>query len=142
MKWLLLALVCGCARGGAADVADKFVDLYFVEIDQKRALPLASGPARQKLEEELSLVADVRRTYEPEQAKPSIYYQRQSELVSGDHARFTYDLTIRQGRDETKRNCLISVERVDGRWTVANFIVGEGHLPQRPQGTAPVPATK
>ncbi len=140
MRWLVLSVLCACAPKGAAEVADKFVDLYFVEIDQRRALPLTSGPARQKLEEELSLVADIRRTYEPEQAKPSIFYKRQSQREAGDHARFTYDLTIRQGHDETKRNALISAEKVDGKWTVANFIVQEGHLLQAPApGTAPTP---
>jgi hypothetical protein len=140
MKWLLMLTLCGCSPKGAAQVADKFVDLYFVEIDQKKALPLTTGPARQKLEEELSLVADIRKTYEPDQAKPSIFYQRQSEREAGDHARFTYDLTIRQGRDETKRNALVSAEKVDGKWTIANFIVQEGHLLQRPaQATAPSP---
>jgi hypothetical protein len=135
MRWLALALVMGCTPHSAVAVADKFVDLYFVEIDQKQALAYTSGPARQKLEEELSLVADIRRTYEPEQAKPSIYYTRQSQVESGDHARFTYDLTIRQGRDETRRNALISAEKVDGKWTVANFIVQEGYLLKRPQGS-------
>jgi hypothetical protein len=138
-KILALLLLCGCAPKTATEVADRFVDLYFVEIDQKRALPLASGPARQKIEEELSLVADIRRTYEPDQAKPSIFYSRKSQQETGDHARFTYDLTIRQGHDETHRNALLSAERVDGKWTVANFIVQEGHLLERPKETAPSP---
>jgi hypothetical protein len=137
MRWLVVALLCGCAPKGAAEVSDRFVDLYFVEIDQKKALQFTSGPARQKLEEELSLVADIRKSYEPDAAKPSIFYSRRSQREAGDHARFTYDLTIRQGRDETKRNALISTERVDGHWTVANFIVQEGHLLQRP---APAPS--
>ncbi len=141
MKWIPLLLLCGaCAPKSATAVADKFVDLYFVEIDQKQALPLTSGPARQKVEEELSLVADIRRTYEPEQSKPSIFYTRRSQSESGEHARLTYDITIRQGRDETRRNALISAERVDGKWTVANFIVREGHLLERPaSATAPSP---
>ncbi len=139
MKWLLLVMLAGCTPKSATAVADKFVDLYFVEIDQKKALPLTSGLAHQKIEEELSLVADIRRSYEPDAAKPSIFYSRMSQSESGDHARFTYDLTIRQGRDETHRHALISGERVEGKWTIANFIVQEGHLPQRPQGLQPSP---
>ena len=143
-----LWLLAGCAPKSAAAVADKFVDLYFVEIDQKKALPLTTGLAHQKIEEELSLVADIRRSYEPDQAKPSIFYTRQSQSEAGEHARFTYDLTIRQGHDETHRNALISAERVDGKWTIANFIVQEGHLPERPPsgststGTATAPSPK
>jgi hypothetical protein len=127
-----LLLVAGCAPKGAVAVADRFVDLYFVEIDQRRVLPLTSGLARSKIEEELGLVEKVRQTYDPAQAKPTISYARRSEQVAGDHARVSYDITIRQGRDETRRNALISAERIDGVWTVANFIVHEGYLPPRP----------
>jgi hypothetical protein len=133
MKWLLLALgLAGCTPKTAEAVADRFVDLYFVEIDQRRAIELTSGLARQKLDEELTLVAKVRENYEPEQAKPSIYYKRRDAQVTGDRGRFAYDLTIRHEKDNMPKNALISVERVDGKWTVANFIVGEGALPSRP----------
>ena len=138
-RWLFLWLAtcaAGCVPRSASGVADKFVDLYFVEIDQKRALPLTTSLAHQKIEEELSLVADIRKSYEPDQAKPSISYARKSAKETGDHARFTYDLTIRQGRDETHRNALVSAERIDGRWTIANFIVQEGHLLERPPASA------
>jgi hypothetical protein len=131
----LAPLVCvGCRPKGAAQVSDRFVDLYFVEIDQKRALPLTTGLARSKMEEELSLVAQVRATIDPSQAKPSIFYTRRDTVVAGDHARLSYDLTIRQGRDETTRNALISLERVGADWRVGNFIVREGHLPAPPAG--------
>jgi hypothetical protein len=129
---LMLLLAAGCAPKTPAQVADRFVDLYFVEIDQKRALELASGLARTKLEEELSLVEKIRTTYEPDQAKPSIFYTRRDAHVDGDHARLAYDLTIRQGRDETKRSALISVEKIGDKWTVGNFMVREGWLPQAP----------
>ncbi len=131
MNKLLLAalLLVGCTPKTPVQVADKFVDLYFVEVDQARALALSSGLARSKLEEELSLVEKVRQSYDPEQAKPSIYYVRRDSQVQGEHARMTYDITIKQGRDESKRNALISVELTDGKWTVGNFIVKEEHAP-------------
>jgi hypothetical protein len=137
MKRILMALAltlaaAGCAPKSPEQVADRFVDLYFVEIDQKRALDLATGLARTKLEEELSLVEKIRTTYEPDQAKPSIFYKRRDAHVDGEHARMGYDLTIRQGRDETKRSALISVEKIGDKWTVANFMVREGWLPQAP----------
>jgi hypothetical protein len=127
-----LVLLVGCAPKTPDKVADRFVDLYFVEIDQRRVLPLTSGLAHQKIEEELALVENIRKTYVPDQAKPKIFWTRRSGDQSDDHARYSYDLTIRQGRDQTDRSALISVERVDGRWTVANFMVREGHLPERP----------
>src|SRR5262249_6392495 len=75
---LLLLLGSGCVPRSAEQVADRFVDLYFVEIDQKRVLPLTTGLARTKIEEELGLVEGIRRNYQPDQAKPSIFYTRQS----------------------------------------------------------------
>lgn len=129
---LLFVVAAGCEPKTAEQVSDRFVDLYFVEIDQARALPLTSGLARSKLEEELSLVEKVRHTVDAAEAKPSIFYQRKDAHVEGDHARLSYDLTIRQGRDETQRSALISVERENGKWTVGNFILREGHLPARP----------
>ncbi|HEY7956689.1 MAG: hypothetical protein ACHQ17_12405, partial [Polyangia bacterium] len=129
-------LLAACAPKTPEAVADHFVDLYFVVIDQRRALDLTSGLARQKLEEELTLVEKVRTTYDQDQAKPSIFYVRRSSKVMGDHARLTYDITIRQGHDETLRNALVSVERIAGKWTVANFMVREGHLEAAP-GTSP-----
>jgi len=138
MKWTLLALcLCNCTPKSAEQVSDRFVDLYFVEIDQRRALELTAGLAHAKLEEELNLVAQVRQTYDPEQAKPSIFYARKSAQVDGDRARLAYDLTIRQGSDETIRNALISEEKVAGAWKVANFIVAEGSLLQRPASPSP-----
>jgi hypothetical protein len=130
---MLLLALAGCAPKTAEQVADRFVDLYFVEIDQKRAIELTSGLAHQKLDEELSLVAKVRQDYEPEQAKPSIYYKRRDAQIAGDHGRLSYDLTIRHEKDESKKNALISVEQRDGKWTVANFILQEGALPSRPK---------
>jgi hypothetical protein len=131
----LLALLAGCAPKTPEAVADKFVDLYFVEIDQRRALPLTSGLAHSKLEEELSLVQKVRQEMTPDQSKPTIHYVRRSAETQGDHARVTYDITVSQGRDETKRNALVSVELNDGKWLVGNFIVREGHLTAKPPGS-------
>lgn len=137
---LALLLLCGCQPKSAEAVADKFVDLYFVEIDQQRALALTTGLARTKLEEELGLVEKIRHDYEPEQAKPSIFYVRKSARVDGERAQLTYDITIKQGRDETRRSALVSAEHVGGAWKVGNFIVREGHAPEAPSSSgAPAP---
>jgi hypothetical protein len=124
--WLALALVLSaCTPKTAEQVGDRFVDLYFVEIDQKRALELATGLARTKLEEELSLVEKIRATYEPEAAKPSVFYTRKSANVGAEHANLIYEITVRQGRDENKRLAFISLEKNGDKWTVGNFMVRE-----------------
>ncbi|HEX2571646.1 MAG TPA: hypothetical protein VH877_18950 [Polyangia bacterium] len=122
-------------------VADHFVDFYFVEIDQARARPLTTGLASRKLDDELRLVESIRQTYEPDQAKPSIFYVRQDLTERGERARATYELTIRRGGDESHRQVLVSLERVEGRWKVGNFLIFEGKGEGQPlPGAAPAPS--
>jgi hypothetical protein len=136
---LLLALACaGCGRG-PDKVADRFVDLYFVETDQVRARELASGLAAKKLDDEIKLVTDVRRTVDPDAAKPTVFYTRHELRVQGDRANATYDVTVQYGGDLTRKNAMVSLERIGGAWRVANFTVAEGHLPPRPEPTRPSP---
>lgn len=127
--WALGALLIALAacNDTPEKVADHFVDFYFVEIDQARARPLTTGLASRKIEDELRLVESIRQTYEPDQAKPSIFYVRQNLSLRGERARATYDLTIRRAGDEGHRQVLVSLERVEGRWKVGNFLISEGN---------------
>jgi hypothetical protein len=120
----------GAGCGGAPEkAADQFVDLYFVEVDQARAKLLATGLAEKKLDDELRLVDEIRKTMDHEQSKPTVFYTRRTVRVDGEHANVTYDLTIKYGGDETRKNAMLSLERKDGAWRVANWLVAEGHLP-------------
>ena len=134
---LTLAAAAGCARGGPANtaeaVADRFVDLYFVEVDQARALPLAVGPARETLERELADVQGVRAGGgQPEAGRGSVYYRRTWSRVDPETgtARTVYDLTVEQGRDRTRRHALLSLRREQGRWRVGSFTLRDGAAPQ------------
>jgi hypothetical protein len=132
-----LGLLCvglhGCAPAPQR-TADRFVDYYFVEIDQARARTLASGLAARKLDDELALVRDIRKTYSPEDARPTIYWERRGLTVDGDHARASYEVRVQRGRDETRRAVMLTLERVGGAWTVSNYGVGE---PPAASGTRP-----
>ena len=136
----LFAGVIGLALTGCAEtpqrVADRFVDRYFVEADQARARPLTAGLAQKKIDDELKLVGPVRQAEDDrEQKRPTVFYERRELSVEGERARATYDLTIRFGSDETRKNALLSLEHAEGVWRVANFMVAEGHLPgPRPAG--------
>lgn len=134
--WVALLLALGGCGRGPAEVADKFVDLYFVETDQARARGLASGLADKKLEDEVKLVTEIRRTTDPEAQKPTVFYHRRDLRVEGDRANATYDVTVQYGHDETAKNAMVSLERMAGEWRIANFTVAEGHLPPR-RGEAP-----
>jgi hypothetical protein len=130
-----LAAVAAAALFGCSDtperVGDRFMDRYFVEIDQARARPLTSGLATRKLDEELRLVESVRKSYSPDQAKPTVYYGRLGGETAVDHARASYEVRIKQGRDDTRRSVLLTFERTGGRWTVSNFTVEETQAPSR-----------
>jgi hypothetical protein len=137
------AALLALAFGGCADTperaGDRFMDRYFVEIDQARARPYTSGLATQKLDDELALVTEIRRRYTADEAKPTVYYERLAATRTDDpaHARARYELRIRQGADETRRIVLLTLERAAGRWTVSNFVVQEP-----PQQPPPAPSAK
>ena len=128
-------LVCvglvACGRGSpkseAQTVADRFVDLYFVEVDQQAALSLSIGLAQEALDKELAEVREVRATgYGPEQAKPKTYYKRTVFQIEGDGARAVYDLTIEHGGDRTHRQVLLTLNRRETvAWRVASFALHE-----------------
>lgn len=128
--WALAATGAECGRLDTPErVGDRFVDLYFVEIDQARAQALASGLARKKLDDELRLVAEVRRSVSPDQAKPSVSWDRTEAVRQGERARLQYEVHARQGADDTRKHVLLGLERTDGRWTVSNFTVDESAGP-------------
>ena len=129
---LALALTAACSRGApdntAGDVADRFVDMYIVEIDQARALPLTTGTAARRIQEELDQTAGVRSTgYSAELAKPTVYYERTSLKEEAGGARAVYDIRIKHATGEERRHVLVSLHnREGGAWKVAGFFLQDG----------------
>ena len=122
---------CGGQANEAVAVAEKFLDLYFVEVDQERALPLTTGLAREVLEKELRDVAAVRAGgYGPAQARGRAYYKRTylKEDPATASARLVYDLTMEYGdrADKTQRHVLLAMRQEGGRWKVTTFSIQEG----------------
>jgi hypothetical protein len=121
---LLLATACGGMKDPAS-VADNFVDKYYVESDQDRALPFTTGIATMRLHEELKLVADARGGNSGGlQVRPErVYYKRKDGLTQGDKRAFEYELDIRpQGGGELQRLAHVDLEKQpDGSWRVGNF---------------------
>ncbi len=126
----LLLLGCG---DSPERVGDRFVDYYLVEIDQARARPLTCGLAEKKLDDEMKLVADVRREGAHDEPRPTIFYTRRAIRREGDRAHATYDVTVKYGGDETHKNAMVSLERMGRKWCVANFTLADGHLPAAPR---------
>lgn len=128
---ILAAAACsssGKPANEAEAVAARFVDLYVVEIDQQRALELTTGIARQRIEDELEEVKQVRGTgYTAAAASPRVFYERTMFRQTGERARAVFDLRIEMGGVETRRHILVSLTNRDGgQWRVSSFTLQEG----------------
>jgi hypothetical protein len=108
----------------AGSVADKFVDRYYVESDQQSALPLTTGVATLRLEDELKLTKEARQGNPGMQLRPvRVYYSRKSLTGEGAAREADYELDIRpQGGGELQRGAHLTLSRQeDGTWRVSGF---------------------
>jgi hypothetical protein len=129
MKWLLTLALALAGCGGMKDpasVADNFVDKYYVESDQDRALQFTTGIATMRLKEELKLTAEARggRGSAGMQVRPErVYYKRSAVGGSGEKRSADYELDIRpQGGGDLQRSAHVDLlQQKDGSWRVSNF---------------------
>jgi hypothetical protein len=125
-RWLsigvLCALGCGSMRSPSG-VADKFVDKYYVEADQKSALPLSDGVAKLRLQNEIELIGGARLGLAPGSHAARVYYSRTAISEAQDSARADYSLKIKpQGGTEIARDAHLELLRQgDGTWRVVRF---------------------
>jgi len=120
---LLVFAACGGMKD-AGSVANKFVDHYYVEADQDSALPLTTGIATMRLEEELKLTKEARQGNPGMQLRPvRVYYTRKGLTGSGTSREVDYELDIRpQGGGDLQRGAHITLaQQPDGTWRVSNF---------------------
>jgi hypothetical protein len=119
----LVLLACGGMKN-AGSVADKFVDRYYVESDQDAALPLTTGVASMRLQEELKLTRASRQGNAGMPLRPvRVYYRRTSLRGDGAEREADYELDIRpQGGGEMRRGAHVVLARQqDGTWRVSRF---------------------
>src|SRR5262249_54149216 len=102
--------------------------------DQGRALPLTTGLAHDMLERELRDVAAIRRQLGslPADARPDVYYRRLAERKEGSRTIFSYDVTVRHNREETKKSALVAVGSERDAPRVVFFKVYDGDSPAPP----------
>ena len=127
-RWIAIATVvsfalAGCSRGNTPEgVAERFVQAYYVRIDQTHALEFAGALARDKLQQELPLVAQARRGGGVEQARPKVEYTRTHTRSEGRQVFFFYDLTIQPTTfSPILKQVLITTEQLGEQWKVINF---------------------
>lgn len=120
----LLALVACGGMKSPGSVADRFVDKYYVESDQDRALPLTTGVAAMRLRDELLLTAEARRSQSGMPMRQvRVYYARKALTGEGAVREADYELDIRpQGGGELQRLAHVKVaQQADGTWRVTDF---------------------
>jgi hypothetical protein len=121
---LLLIAACGGMKDPAS-VADNFVDKYYVESDQDRALPFTTGVATMRLHEELKLTAEARggNTGGLQVRPERVYYKRRGTGGAGDKRSFEYEIDIRpQGGGNLQRIAKVDLAKQgDGSWRVSDF---------------------
>jgi hypothetical protein len=115
--------ILGCSRSDSAQgVADRFVQAYYVQIDQAQALEFTTGLARERLQQELQLVASLRRGSSLEQARPKVSYSLARTQSAGQQVLVVYDLTITPPQVKPiLKKILIITEQFGEQWKVINF---------------------
>lgn len=124
----LAFIACGVSND-PREVADAFCFRYFIQLNQREALAIASGLAADKLKKEIDLLKGGARDFQDgerefHRLKPFIDYKMiQRTEQDADHVMFLYHLQIepRQGSEKMEREILVSAILENGRWTVNNY---------------------
>jgi len=118
---LLTGIGCGPDPSSARGTAERFLDAHYVRIDLPASSQLASGVARQKVEDEIALTRGVE--IDAATRQPRIHYRLEDQRDDGDGAmRFVYRLTIvPEGAERFHRQVLLTVRRTAAGWTVGNY---------------------
>ncbi len=122
----LAGLALSCSHTSSPeDLANEFLFRYFIELNQRGALELSSGLARDKLEEEIELTQSIRMTPDLDLAKhkPFLDYKLVNTQRRGeDGMTLFYDISIESpGGSPSKREVVLTTSRIDGAWKVTNF---------------------
>jgi hypothetical protein len=117
-------MACGY-ENSAEGVAEEFLYRYFIELNQKGAMELSTGLAKDKLQEEIALVQGIRSNPELDlsQAKPFIDYKLvNSQMRSDKSVALIYDVSIKsKGGEKYKRQVVLNMVELAGKWKVKNF---------------------
>ena len=124
MSYCLLGaawVACAQPTSSPQATAQAFVDRFFVESNQRAALPLTEGVARAKLEEELRLL-DGQAANSDE--RPRVYYRQVSEQRQDDGMAFYFRLTVVViGDQPIEPELIVRVRQRGDQWRVSNYEV-------------------
>jgi hypothetical protein len=103
------------------DVANRFVDAYYLEFDFNRAAALAESEARTRVEHDAKEVEQVRQLGAFERS--NVYYGKpERRALSADLVHYTFTLDVRLGDEHFERKILLIVaKRGTSEWRVIGF---------------------
>jgi hypothetical protein len=121
--FMLVVAIIGCSRSNSAEgVGGQFVQAYYVQIDQALALEFTTGLARERLQEELRQVTQLRRGSNLEHARPQVAYTLARTQREGRQVLLIYDLTVTPPQvAPILKKILIITEQLGEEWKVVNF---------------------
>lgn len=120
---LIFLISCGQNLNTPKGVAEKFIEEYFVYVDQEKALPFTMGLAKVKIEEQIKEVTKVRKRGEKlglMLADVEYTFVKEMSVRKGIKG-FEYKLDIQGEGFSQKRNVIISVSQKNDKWLVSNF---------------------
>src|SRR5690606_39016511 len=93
---LIVAAVVGCSGSSNSpeSVAERFMQAYYVQIDQAGALEFTDALAQERLQQELRAVTPLRRSGGVAAARPEVKYSLSRTQPEGRQVLLYYDLTI------------------------------------------------
>jgi hypothetical protein len=117
---LTLAQTACSSRSPSEQVADKFMDAYYVKFSVAEALPLSADLAKEKLQGQLQLLQGAGGS-DPAQDKPQVSYKLINRGAgSADTATYVYEIHA-QVQDLGKRMVFVKLRNEGGQWLVTQF---------------------
>ncbi|HUB06394.1 MAG TPA: hypothetical protein VMB50_05315 [Myxococcales bacterium] len=124
LVWLCLALAGCFSDRSPSDVERRFLDKYYLEVDQAAALALSVGPARNRIQDEIADLAEARREgLESAPAHPRMSYRKLSDRPppAPGQREVEYRLSIDSSGVRFDKLVDLVLEQDAGRWRVRNF---------------------
>jgi hypothetical protein len=128
VRFVSAALLAGCVGCIPSDspigVARRFLDKYYVELDQQAALQVTTGPAERRVRDEIELLREARRSGLEPTVRPSVYYRKvRTKVGASDREReVEYELSIDGAGVKLKKRIRLMLENGEHGWKVREFL--------------------
>ncbi len=112
----------GCHAAGETprDIAEAFLDRYYVGMDLAAARDLCAAVALDKIDEQIALTGGL--VADGAADRPSVNYRLGYTDETADRANYEYDLRVApSGVSPFSRRVLLTLRPSDGRWLVTNY---------------------